>query len=97
MLGAVREDQHLDCAGRRNTVCPVGKEEGLCRQREQQVQRGSVKGPGVSGGGEKFREAEAHACLCVCACACMHVGDNKGVEGRKAGDETRELISPLIS
>lgn len=73
MPGAVIEDPHLDWAGRRNTVCPVGKEEGLCRQREQQVQRGSVKGPGVSGGGEKFREAKAHARLCVCAPAraCM--------------------------
>ena len=71
MLGAVglhvREDQHLYWAGRRNTFCPVEKEEGLCRQREQQVQRGSVKGSGVSGGGEKFRDAEAHARLRVCA------------------------------
>lgn len=101
LLGAVglhvREDQHLDRAGRRNTFCPVGKEEGLCRQREQQVKRGSVKGPSVSGGGEKFRDVKAHACLPVCACACAHVGDNKGVGRRMAADETQASISPLIS
>ena len=54
---SIRRDWHLDWAGRRNTFCPVEKEEGLCRQREQQAQRGSVKGPLVSGGGEKFTKA----------------------------------------
>lgn len=95
----IGEDQHLDRAGRRNTFCPAGEEEGLRRQGEQQVQRGSVKGPGVPGGGEKFRDVKAHASLRVCACACVPVGDNKGVGTRMAGDETQEflLLSPKRS
>lgn len=98
----ISKDWHLDWAGRRNTFCPVEKEKGLCRQREQQVQRGSVKGPGVSGGGEKFRDDKAHACVCVCFCVCLcactrMLGGGKGVERRMAGDETQELICPLIS
>lgn len=73
---SVREDWHRDRAGRRSTFCPVEKEEGLCRHREQQVQRGSVKGPVVSGGGEKFRGDKAYACVCMCVCcARMRIGE----------------------
>ena len=69
---SIRKDWHLDWAGRRNTFCPVEKEEGLCRQREQQAQRGRVTGPVVSGGGEKFRGDKAYVRMRVCM-LCMHM------------------------
>lgn len=64
-----------------------------CKQREQQVQRGSVKGLVHPGEGENFRD-KAHARTHVHVY--LHVGDYKGVERRMARDETQELISPLI-
>ena len=41
-------------------------------QREQQAQRGSVKGPVVSGGGEKFRGDKAYVRMRV-GMLCMHM------------------------
>ena len=91
---SVREDWHLDWAGRRNTFCPVEKKEGLGRQRKQQVQRGSVKGPGMSGGGEKFRDDKVYAyeCVRVHVHPCV-LRNDKGVERSMAGDESQEFIS----
>lgn len=88
----IREDWPLGWAGRRSTFCPVGKEEGLCRQREQQVQRGSVKGPGMSGGGEKFRDNKARTRVCACVRACWET--TRGWNGERQG--IRPKSEPLL-
>lgn len=88
----IREDRPLGWAGRRSTFCPVEKEEGLCRQREQQVQRGSVKGPGMSGGGEKLRDEKARTPVCACVRACW--GTTRGRNGERQG--MRPKSEPLL-
>lgn len=51
-----------------------------------------MKGFGVFGGGEKFRDDKAYVCVCVCFCVCLcacvrMLGGGKGVERRMVGDE----------